>query len=300
MPELIKRPPPIPQSRLCPHCEWPMTRERVGGPHICKICKSEFAFTPLPTPQVAPEIRKVQEMVDEDELGTVALVDVSALQLPRWKQLVTLLGCPVEESDFPTTQTPWGGLIFVGLCVALYFASTETQLSLSLYQNNPSRYFGFNFLSHSLVHNGFMHLAFNLLFVSPFIDSTEEDLGTLSFIKLIFLSALFSGIAQHLFEPFDYVLMGASGVFLGISTYYCLRFPQRRFLVTVPFLGIIAFTKRIRIRAWILILGYFIIEVLNLRGQLTGQSNTSHLAHLGGVAAGALFYFFTNRSEQRG
>jgi len=277
-----------------------MTRERVGGPHICKICKSEFAFSPPPTPQVAPEIRHVQEMVEEDELGTLALVDVNTLHLPRWKQIVTLLGCPVEESDFPTTQTPLAGLLFVTLCIVFYFASIETQLSLSLDQRTPFRYFGFNFLSYSVVHNGFIHLALNLLFVSPFMDSTEEDLGTFGFIKLILLSAVLAGVTQHLFEPFDYVLMGASGVFLGIATYQCLRFPQRRFLITLPFIGIITYTKRLRIRAWLLILGYLIIELMDLRAQLTGQTNTSHLGHLGGVVAGALFYFFNNRKDQVG
>lgn len=247
--------------------------------------------------KVAPEIRRIQERVHEDSLGTLKLVDVNELQMPSWKQLITLLGFPIEEEDFPASSTPLIGLVFISLCIAYYFASWETQLSLALDRETPFRYFGFNFLSHSVVHSGFLHLSINLLFVSPFIDATEEDLGSFNFFKLIGLAALASGLAQYLFVPGQYLLMGASGVFLAIATYYCLRFPQRRFLITLPFIGIIAYTKRLRLRAWLLILGYLIIEVVALKSQLMGLTNTSHLSHIGGIVTGALFYYFHNKEE---
>ncbi len=239
------------------------------------------------------EIARLQE----EHLGSIAVVDVNDIGLSTWKKFLSLFCCPVEEDTYSSEGNSYISLLFIGLCIFLFLQGPQVADLMHLDPLNLFRGAGANFFTHALVHIDFMHLALNLIFIFPFIDNVEEDLGHWKMLKFILASAFFSAVFSLLFSSTTLPSLGMSGICFAIATYYCLRFPQHRFLVSVPFLGWIVFTKRLRLRAWILFLFYITLELVGIGDQRAGLSNIDHLAHLGGALVG--FYFWRDQEHSQ-
>ena len=144
-------------------------------------------------------------------------------------------------------------------------------------------------VSYSFLHADFMHLAGNMLFLWVFGDNVEDALGHVRFAVFYVLSAAAGALLHGLIEPESIVpLIGASGAVSGIIGAYLMLHP--RVLVWVLAFGRIPvrLPAVVPLAIWI---GYQFVAIV-----LTGSSDISWAAHIGGVLAGMLMVVFMRRS----
>jgi membrane associated rhomboid family serine protease len=137
------------------------------------------------------------------------------------------------------------------------------------------------FLTYMFVHAGLLHLLGNMVMLFVFGTAVENRLGSRTFILYYLLcgvgAAVFSlglsGIMQV--SPF----VGASGAVLGVALAFAIYWPDAELIV---------FPIPMPIRARTLVTLLVGLDVLFYF--LTPGDGIAHLAHVGGVAVGYLFF----------
>ncbi|MBA3894362.1 MAG: rhomboid family intramembrane serine protease [Gemmatimonadales bacterium] len=137
------------------------------------------------------------------------------------------------------------------------------------------------FLTYMFVHAGLLHLLGNMVMLFVFGTAVENRLGSRTFILYYLLcgvgAAVFSlglsGIMQV--SPF----VGASGAVLGVALAFAIYWPDAELIV---------FPIPMPIRAKTLVTLLVGLDVLFYF--LTPGDGIAHLAHVGGVAVGYLFF----------
>jgi membrane associated rhomboid family serine protease len=186
----------------------------------------------------------------------------------------------------------------IGITVALFVAQllTRTQgpyrfwdsgpLTDSLSLNVPLVLKGqvWRLLTHAFLHstNGFWHILFNMLALWWFGRQVEERIGTMEFIALYLLAAVFSALAYVAtatagFHPIANPAVGASGAVAAVLMLSALYYPQQVvyvfFVVPVPI--------------WFIILFMIANDGYHLLARVpNGVANSSHL---GGLLFGFLY-----------
>src|SRR5215467_13067640 len=136
------------------------------------------------------------------------------------------------------------------------------------------------------LHEGWLHLLGNMLFLVVFGNNVEDRMRKLPF--LIFYLAC-GYVAAYGFalanststEP----LIGASGAISGILGVYLVLWPRARVWSLVPFLLFLP----LRIPAWIVLGLWFLLQWMYSAGITTGGAGSvAYLAHVFGFLAGAL------------
>lgn len=142
-------------------------------------------------------------------------------------------------------------------------------------------------LSSQFLHGGFMHLAWNMLFLHIFGDNVEDALGRVPFL-LFYLAAGIAGCAaQYASDPQSTIaLVGASGAIAGVLGAYLVLYPRAPitvfnvFIIPLPILVL---------PAWFVVGWWFITNLLGSLASLGGsETSIAYLAHLGGFALGIL------------
>ena len=137
------------------------------------------------------------------------------------------------------------------------------------------------FLTYMFIHQGFMHIFFNMLGLLFFGFAIEKAIGSKEFLLFYFVcgiaSGLFSFVVYYCTGSYRIFLMGASGAIYAVLFAYAVCFPRSRLYVW----GILP------VPAPILVLAYAIIEVVE---QFVSSSNISHMTHLFGFAAAWLYF----------
>ena len=136
-------------------------------------------------------------------------------------------------------------------------------------------------VSYAFLHDGFAHIAFNMLALYMFGQDLERLFGARFFLQY-YLASVVTGALTHLAasalmgaEPLP--LVGASGGVFGLLLAFGWFFPQRR-LVFLLF--------PVPLPARVFVAGYGLLElVLGVTGTQTG---VAHFAHLGGMLGGWL------------
>lgn len=228
--------------------------------------------------------------------GSIEVVDVSSLDLPRWKVLLSLFGVAFEDDQgFSTGATTAIGYLFVALCFGIYFFWGDAAIPLlALDPSHLSHWAGLNFVSYAFVHANALHLIFNFVFLMPFLQRVEAGLGGRGLFNFILVSALFGSLAHIWGSSSAAPLVGASGVCFAAATYYALRYPKQRLIIAVPLVGFFAINKRLRIAAPWLITFYVLSEITSL---WKNNDGVSHWGHLGGALAGFLFWLFARNEK---
>jgi len=176
--------------------------------------------------------------------------------------------------------------------IALFTLDILTGRRLAFLYYNPysaiRRFFIWQFVTYMFMHGGIWHLLFNMLPLWMFGSDVERRIGRENFLTVYFLCGL-CGVGlftlSHLAainNPNPTTLVGASGAICGILVTFAMIFPERRITL------LIFFILPLSIKAKHLVLGFFLIEVMNELSQATGD-NVAHLAHLGGMVF-AYFY----------
>ncbi len=152
-------------------------------------------------------------------------------------------------------------------------------------------------VSYSFLHGGFMHLAFNMLFLWIFGNNVEDALGHVKFILFYIFSAVIAALL-HVLLHFGAVvpLVGASGAIAGILGAYVLLYPRAQ-IYTLVILFI--FIRIIKVPAILFIGFWFFIQIMNATGG--AGSNIAWYTHIGGFVTGVILIilFRPKRKKKR-
>jgi len=139
-------------------------------------------------------------------------------------------------------------------------------------------------VTSQFLHGGWLHLGFNMLFLWIFGDNIEEELGHLRYLGFYLVCGVVAALAQVAAEPFSTVpMVGASGAIAGVLGGYLLMFPRAR--VDVLFFFIILI-RIVPLPAWLLLGGWFALQVLGGLSSPPGSGGVAYWAHAGGFVAG--------------
>lgn len=294
----------------CPACGRDMVEIPLGSGDnekyldVCLRC--HFVWF---DPQEYEAIPKAKQGADEEKdlspqgKKCVALARIKLLEEQKdfqsypdswWELVLAFLGMPVECDYKGVHNKPiftWGlsAVISVISIVAL-FNLEEAIGNMGLIPADFSRYFGLTFITSFFLHGGLFHLIGNLYFLVVFGDNVEDVMGWRAFLLLVGMSALVGDVAHILGDPRSTTpCIGASGGISGIITYYALTFPKTR-------VGMLVWFRWIRLPVSILLLFWITMQILGTFIQVSGFSNVSYIAHLGGAGTGFVFWLRNRKS----
>ena len=191
-----------------------------------------------------------------------------------------------DEHDTPRLMP--GVRLLLAINVAILFlqwtvvSDADTFAALGFQDGSLRRTF-WSAGTYMFVHAGLWHLALNMYALVVFGPRLENAMGTRAF-ALYFLWCGLGGALFYLFFVRTGVLIGASAAVFGVMFAYWQQWPRDK----------IALVGTIPLRAGTLVL---MLVVANLAGGIvasgdaaTGGSGWVYLAHLGGLAAGWLYY----------
>jgi len=139
--------------------------------------------------------------------------------------------------------------------------------------------------------SGFAHIGGNMLYLWIFGDNVEDALGHFRYAVFYLACGVVAALAQILIDPNSVVpMVGASGAISGVLAAYGSKYPRSPITVINPFLPLwFVFGLFLELPAWILILQYFIVNLLSGVASLGGPGGgVAFFAHLGGFIAGLL------------
>ena len=214
--------------------------------------------------------------------------------------------------DNPALGKPLLVVATISICVMIwcwqtglgYQESNEIILSFGL---TPAAFLGkmeqvgplisiFTLFTSMFLHGGFMHLAGNMLYLWIFGDNIEETLGKIKFIFFYILTGGCAALAQALLDPSSTIpMVGASGAIAGILGGYLVLFPRAKIKV---FFWFIIFFKVIKIRAYIVLGGWILIQFLSFNGSDLNSGGIAYAAHIGGFISGIIFIYIMKNKKK--
>jgi membrane associated rhomboid family serine protease len=130
--------------------------------------------------------------------------------------------------------------------------------------------------TYMFLHGGFMHLFWNMFMLWIFGSTLETVWGGKRFLQYYIACGIGGALFSMVFNYNNYVL-GASGAIFGLYLAYALMFPDNYIYLYFLF----------PIKAKYLVTA---IAVLQLAQGVSGPAGIAYFAHLGGMAAGLLFF----------
>ncbi len=183
----------------------------------------------------------------------------------------------------PLALTPWvRGLIIANAVVYLLTITVFTgPWFLEHFAFHPARAAQqwWSFATYMFLHQGLLHLAFNMLLLFVFGRAVEEEMGGWFGLYYAFCG-LGGAILSYAFTlvwpvaPF----IGASGAVLGVALAFAMRWPNTPLYV---------FPIPVPIKAKWLVLFFAGIDILFVAPSMSG--GVARLAHLGGLLFGYLY-----------
>lgn len=143
--------------------------------------------------------------------------------------------------------------------------------------------------------SGFAHIGGNMLYLWIFGDNVEDALGHFRYALFYLLCGVFAALTQILIGPESIIpMVGASGAIAGVLAAYGSRYPRSPITVINPILPLwLFFGLFLELPAWILILQFFLVNLLSGLSSLGGHGGgVAFFAHLGGFVAGLILVRF--------
>ena len=295
-------------DRLCLVCEQEMVEVEIdagGSLDVCRRCHfvwfgpGEYERAPeVYVPKSEPELpQEALELVARSQSSQVASEWKRRYPQPdmegAWELVPGALGLPFEEDDRPIDRWPvvtWILVLAIAVTSAVGFLAPELRAGWSLDPNDPFRFGGLTFLTSLGFHGGLFHVVSNMWFLAMFGDDVEDFLGHGSFAALLGVAGLLGGITHVVVAPGDEHLVGASAAISGMVAFYGLRFPHARL-------------RYFRLFRWMtmpasLAVGIWTFsQFVGARGQISGDSDVSYVAHIAGAAVGLWFWFLWRRQD---
>ena len=215
--------------------------------------------------------------------------------------------------DNPHTTTPFVNYGLIAACVLVFLWEVSTgakgqEAITYIYGLIPAHLLGSSLPDPSLatiapwltiftsmfLHGGWMHLLGNMLYLWIFGDNIEHSLGHFRYLVFYLLCGIAAALAQSISAPGSEVpMVGASGAISGVLGAYLVLHPKANIKVFV-FLIIIT---TINLPAFVVLGGWFVMQLLSSAGANAGEAGVAFLAHIGGFIAGAVMVFFFRRRE---
>ncbi len=182
--------------------------------------------------------------------------------------------------------TPWVQRLLLTNAVVLFLMLTvvTSQAFLDLIRFDPALALQrpWTFLTYLFAHGGLLHLGANSMALFVFGPPVERRLGGLRFLGYYLGcgvgAALVSLGIWALFPAAVGPFIGASGAVLGVAFAFAALYPDAELLV---------FPIPVPLKARQLVALYVVFDVV---GAVLGSDNIAHIAHLGGLACGWLFF----------
>jgi membrane associated rhomboid family serine protease len=129
------------------------------------------------------------------------------------------------------------------------------------------------FVTSGFLHADQRHLFFNMLTLFFFSPAVVNDLGSIKYLIVYFVSLLSANILSYLLhkEEYYYSALGASGAVSGIIYSAILLEPGMEIYFSIP--------------GWVFGIGYLIYSFYGIKNL---HDNIGHDAHFGGAVAGIL------------
>lgn len=184
----------------------------------------------------------------------------------------------------------------IALNVAVFFLQTMTVVSPADMQQAlgvtlddfPGRWW--KAFTYMFVHQNLLHLAGNMYVLWLFGTRVEHMMGKAwGFTRYYFICGL-AAVALHLLVFRDGLLFGASGAVYGVMVAYAMHWPdQEMFVFPLP--------KPVKVK-WVAAayVGYDLFRA----AVWTDTGGTAHWAHVGGAAAGFLYFFLQRTPPAEG
>jgi len=138
------------------------------------------------------------------------------------------------------------------------------------------RLFVWQLFSYMFLHGGFMHLFFNMLMLWIFGSTIESVWGPKQFLRYYVFCGIGGAVASLVFN-YNAHVVGASGAIFGLYLAYAMMFPNNLIYLYFMF----------PVKAKYLVMGLAVIQLAN---GLSGPTGIAYFAHLGGMAAGLVFF----------
>jgi membrane associated rhomboid family serine protease len=200
---------------------------------------------------------------------------------------------PVSDV-IPSRTTPFVtvGLIVINAVVFLYelqLSRPELQLFALLFGVVPANFNVTTLFTSMFIHEGWLHLLGNMLYLWIFGDNVEDRLGHAGFAVFYLVCGSTAALGQVAVNVDSTVpMIGASGAIAGVMGAYLVLYPHSRVL-TVVFL--LFFMDMVEIPAVFFLGIWFIKELFSGVGSLGTASlsgGVAFWAHVSGFAAGAV------------
>lgn len=137
------------------------------------------------------------------------------------------------------------------------------------------------------LHGGWGHILGNAIYFWVFGNNVEDSMGPGRFLSFYVLCGLIAAATDVLLSPASPIpTVGASGAISGVLGAYLVLYPSVRVHMLFPPI----FFRTFAIRAWIVLIWWFGVQVLSVyfTPMMPGVSNgVAVWAHIGGFVAGA-------------
>ena len=141
------------------------------------------------------------------------------------------------------------------------------------------RHYYWQFLTYMFTHATVSHFIFNMLSLYIFGAAVERRIGSREFLLYYLLTGVLSGVASYAMfymANTNTVLLGASGAIYALLMLFSVLYPK----------SVIYVFGLIPVQAPLLIILYFIIELIS---GLTSHDGVAHMTHLSGLVFGLLY-----------
>lgn len=195
---------------------------------------------------------------------------------------------PINPYFRQSQSPPWGQPLANSMIGKLILANAVVFILQILFRPHFSNFFALsprlvveNFyvwqlVTYMFLHGSFMHLLFNMLMLWLFGSTIENVWGSRQFLRYYLVCGL-GGAAFSLVFNYNSHIVGASGAIFGLYLAYAMMFPNNQ--IYLYFL--------VPIKAKYLVGG---LAIFQLAQGISGPSGVAYFAHLGGMAAGLLFF----------
>ncbi|MDH4199342.1 MAG: rhomboid family intramembrane serine protease [Spirochaetia bacterium] len=143
------------------------------------------------------------------------------------------------------------------------------------------KFYIWQLFTYQFLHGGVFHILFNMLALWMFGSELEERWGSRRFLQFYLLSGTLTGLIIFFFNfsmGYNFPTIGASGTLFALLLVYAIYWGNRIVYLWMLF--------PIKIKYFVMIMGALSLTLMIQ----PGNSNVSHIAHLGGLPAGYICF----------
>lgn len=205
----------------------------------------------------------------------------------------------------PSRTTPYVtvGLIALNVVAFLYefqLSGPELQLVAQIYGVVPAYFTWPTLVTSMFLHEGWMHLFGNMLYLWIFGDNVEDRVGHGRFLVFYLLCGIAAALGQLAMDPSSTLpTVGASGAIAGVMGAYFVLYPHSRVLTLIPWI----FIQIVELPAIFLLGAWFLMQLVNagavaVTASTRGGGGVAFAAHVAGFLVGVVGIFVFRRRDR--